>query len=312
MKSFLLVISLILAASTHSQITIGFEEQALDSESFINDSGTEGLFSFSQAEFPNDYNADWDSFTHWSISNMTDTETAGFGNQFSAITGGGDDSENFGVCFSPSGSFIKFSETVMLENVSITNGTYPFLSMLNGDSFAKRFGGETGDDPDFFRLTVKSFLNGEVSQDSLVVSLADYTFEDNTQDFILDTWLTVDLSSFGLSDSLWFELSSTDNGDFGMNTPAYFCLDNLAYTRTNSISESESQFHTFPNPVVDVLNISEKLEQVLIYDMRGALIQSLSKDELSQQISLATLEKGIYTFQFFLNDYVISRKIVKE
>ena len=26
---------------------------------------------------------------------------------------------------------------------------------------------------------------------------------------------------------LGFELSSTDNGDYGMNTPAYFCFDNF-------------------------------------------------------------------------------------
>jgi len=312
MKSILFVFSLTVAFTSFSQTTITFEQQALDAESFINDAGTEGMFTFSQAEFPNDYNAEWDSFTHWAISNMTDSETAGFGNQFSAISGSGEDSENYGVCFSPSGSFIKFSQAVLLEDISVTNGTYPYLSMLNGDQFAKQFGGETGNDPDYFRLTIKSYYDGVISTDSVVVALADFTFEDNTEDYILNTWQNVDLSGFGLSDSLFFSLSSTDIGDFGMNTPAYFCLDNLSYSTEISVSETESNFSVYPNPVVDMLHVSENVDQVLIYDMRGALIMSIKEDELAQEISLSSLAKGIYNFQFFLNDTIISRKIVNE
>ena len=44
---------------------------------------------------------------------------------------------------------------------------------------------------------------------------------------ILKDWTYCDLSSLGEVTKLTFALSSTDNGDYGMNTPAYFCIDEL-------------------------------------------------------------------------------------
>jgi hypothetical protein len=57
--------------------------------------------------------------------------------------------------------------------------------------------------------------------------LADFRFADNSQDYILDSWGFVDLSALGTVDFLEFDLSSSDNGAFGMNTPGYFALDNF-------------------------------------------------------------------------------------
>ena len=37
----------------------------------------------------------------------------------------------------------------------------------------------------------------------------------------------MDLGSLGRVDSLMFALESTDVGEWGMNTPAFFCIDNL-------------------------------------------------------------------------------------
>ena len=44
---------------------------------------------------------------------------------------------------------------------------------------------------------------------------------------ILNTWKKVDLSELGYVTSIGFSVSSTDTGDWGMNTPAYFCIDKL-------------------------------------------------------------------------------------
>ena len=40
-------------------------------------------------------------------------------------------------------------------SVQLTNTTYTALSMLNGDSFSKKFGGSTGNDPDYLRLIIQ-------------------------------------------------------------------------------------------------------------------------------------------------------------
>jgi hypothetical protein len=99
--------------------------------------------------------------------------------------------------------------------------------MSNGDSFSKRFGGTSGNDPDFFRLTVEGLVGGNPVSPVVEFFLADYRFADNSQDYIVDEWTWVDLSSLGEVDGLRFSLDSTDNGSFGMNTPAYFAVDNM-------------------------------------------------------------------------------------
>ena len=57
--------------------------------------------------------------------------------------------------------------------------------------------------------------------------LADYRFADNSKDYIVENWEYVDLSSLGVVKSLEFSLNSSDAGVFGMNTPAYFAMDDL-------------------------------------------------------------------------------------
>ena len=91
---------------------------------------------------------------------------------------------------------------------------------------AKQFGGVDGTDPDYFKLLVWG-RKGRSSTDTLDFYLADYRDDDSEKDFIIETWQWVDLSSLGKVDSLIFGLESSDMGDWGMNTPAYFCLDDL-------------------------------------------------------------------------------------
>ena len=61
--------------------------------------------------------------------------------------------------------------------------------------------------------------------------LADFRFGDNSQDYIIDAWTAVNLSSLGQVKTLEFSVSSSDTGDFGINTPTYFAIDNIAIDR---------------------------------------------------------------------------------
>ena len=94
---------------------------------------------------------------------------------------------------------------------------------------AKKFGGASGDDADFFKLTITGF-NGAAETGSVDFYLADYRFGDNSLDYIVSNWTYVDLSSLGTVNSLKFSLASSDSGTFGINTPAYFAMDNLSVT----------------------------------------------------------------------------------
>ena len=57
--------------------------------------------------------------------------------------------------------------------------------------------------------------------------LADFRFDDNSEDYIIDAWTAVDLSSLGQVKTVEFSVSSSDTGDF-INTPTYFAIDNIA------------------------------------------------------------------------------------
>ncbi len=177
-----------------------------------------------------DWGGGFSSWSGWSYSSHTDTTTPGFGNQYSAITGAGFHSDNYGVAFIDSfggdHAGIGFSGGASVLGAYFTNTTYAALSMANGDSFAKKFGGASGNDADWFKLTITG-LDGGSATGSIDYYLADYRFSDNSQDYIVDTWNWVDLSALGVVTGLEFALSSSDNGAFGMNTPAYFALDSL-------------------------------------------------------------------------------------
>ena len=44
---------------------------------------------------------------------------------------------------------------------------------------------------------------------------------------IVNTWEWFDWSYIEDADHIEFEMSSTDNNDYGMATPSYFCLDGI-------------------------------------------------------------------------------------
>ncbi len=206
-----------------------FEDLTLDPESFWNGSDGSGGFVSAAVRFRNNYNPDWFSWSGFAYSNRTDMITPGWMNQYSAITGSGfDTSGNYAVGYPYAASVLSFTENKAhaVEGLFVTNSTTAALSMASGDDFAKKFGGEDGSDPDYFRLDIWGLKEG-VPTDTIGFYLADFRSEDEAADYIIKTWQWVDLSALGKVDSLMFALASSDMGDWGMNTPGYFCLDNL-------------------------------------------------------------------------------------
>lgn len=169
----------------------------------------------------------------WSYSNVNDTTTAGFTNQWAAYSGtdvSGDGNYALASAFDPNGAWINLPAARQIRSLFVTNATYPALSMRDGDAFAKKFGGDTGDDPDFFKVTFTGFTGsnatgGTTGQQEFY--LADYRFSDNALDYIVDQWVQLDLSGLGAARSIGIALASSDNGPFGMNTPAYVAIDQI-------------------------------------------------------------------------------------
>ncbi len=171
----------------------------------------------------------------WSYSNVNNSTTAGFTNQWAAYPGtgvGGSGNYAIGTTSSPNGAFFNLPIGQAVNSLSVANTTYAALSMLNGDQFAKKFGGVTGNDPDFLRVTFTGFgaanaMGGATG--SVDFLLADYRFSNNAFDYVVNNWQLVDLTSLGSARSIGIGIDGSDIGSFGLNTPAYVAIDNLSF-----------------------------------------------------------------------------------
>ena len=181
-------------------------------------------------KMPASVNSDWGSWSGIAISQFNDTITEGYANQLSVYyknassgNGGYNDSKTFAVVFEGEMSFDDGETECTFDYFWVNNCTYAALSMKNGDSFTKKF--ETGD---WFKLIINAFdKNNNPTGQPVEFYLAD--FRTSTSAGIIKEWTKVDLTPLGTNvHTVKFGLESTDVGDWGMNTPAYFCFDNLS------------------------------------------------------------------------------------
>ena len=248
--STLLAMGVAWNAASAVTLNFDFESLPLESADYYNGSDLAGGFASFGVEFNNLYtNFGGDCcWNGWAYSRTTDTTTPGPSNEYSAFAGSGAlGSPQYGIAFSGLDSggglipLITLPTGAEPTSVKVTNTTYTALSMKNGDGFAKKFGGPSGNDPDWFLLRVegRNAANAVVGQ--VEHYLADYRFNDPLDDTILDTWHELDLTPLaGLGvKRLAFRLSSSDNSIFGMNTPAYVAVDNL----TLEVASKQADFN---------------------------------------------------------------------
>jgi hypothetical protein len=217
-----------------------FDDLGLAPNSYWNGSNLSGGFLDGDAYFTNSYDTTyffWSGFAYSNVPVNVDTITTAatdYSYQYSnAASSGVFGSSAFGICYvgTPTLKLKGFAPGHQVFGMYVTNSAYDYLSMKYGDSFAKKFGGVTGMDSDWFRLTVTGWYQGNPIADSVNFYLADFRSPDTTQHYILKTWEFVNLLPLGNVDSLTFILNSSDTaGGFGMNTPAYFALDNFMTT----------------------------------------------------------------------------------
>jgi hypothetical protein len=216
---------LLTAAATAQAAIIDFDDNVLAPDSYF-DPQANVTWESGDANFNHGWNDTfsccWSGFTY---SNQTDTTTAGFLNDRSAITGDGVGAgqDNYAIGYTGNNdAFLSFDSAQTVLGGYFTNATYAYLAMAYGDD-----GNETPfvkgpfTDGDFFTLTITGLASSGEALGSLDFMLADGSN-------VLDTWTWFDTSSLGEVYGLEFSLSSSDSGQFGMNTPAYFAMDSLS------------------------------------------------------------------------------------
>lgn len=190
-----------------------------------------GEFQFSHQGFKSEFG---DYFYGFCPTKSNDTKAAEnlMDNQWSAITGEsvimtgnpymvaywneyGDKTEG-GIENGTPSCAISCVTPINPIGVYVTNSTYAYYAMKNGTKFNSKFGAN-----DYFRLHIYGQLRG-LTTGSVTVDLAKGTD-------ILDKWYGVSLLQLGKVDTIYFTLESSDTGEYGMNTPAYFCLDGFTF-----------------------------------------------------------------------------------
>ena len=338
LKSLLIAIAVILASTAGAQQVATFEDLTLAPNSYWDGSKTkktstlnaDTTFLSGDAIFFNRFNYSFPTFPYWqkgwAYSNQKDMVTPG--KMFNSFTGSGYNSDNYAIG--------KDSAVIVLgpnakgskvKGMFVTNGTYAGLSMLKGDGIAKKFGDTTGTNsglpqgsfPDWFKLTVRGYLNGVATNNAVDFFLADYRPTDNSKDYIVNTWEWIDLLALGNVDSVLFSLSSTDNDPvYGMNTPAFYCIDNFTIENANGIDDLQKELvKVYPNPASDYLTIdlnalgNNQLSTVEIVDVAGKKIESRSINTAYTRVPVADYRAGIYFISIKNMNTIINTKFIK-
>ena len=224
-----------------------FENLELAEESFWN--GTDGTASFVSGGFlfENGYQ-DYDGYPYcygFYYTNRTATTYGGYAptDQYNSAVGhGAEESSNYATynlnLFDNPKGVIVLGEAQVISGCYLTNNAYAYLSMKNGENGTKKFA-----QGDWFKLTITGTGADGETTGSVDFYLADLRSENEAEQYILDEWKWCDLTPLGKVQRLDFTMSSTDNGNWGMNTPAYFCMDNLGGEKpvTTSIKTAVAQ-----------------------------------------------------------------------
>jgi len=278
---YVLAASLFFGTVANAQFVVDFEINPLAPESYDNGSTGSGDFYYGNLLFNNDYDTSfggiWNGFA---ISNMTDVTTPGPVNQYSSYAGSGAGNSNqYAIAY--------YDPTIVgnaaaIDSFRITNTTFAALSMRDGDLFGKQFGsiynadglvdGTNGED--FFRVWIIAKSAFSNLEDSLEFYLADYRFADSAMDYILDEWVTIDLTNFAfITGSVRFRLESSDNAPWGMNTPAYFAVDDVYWQALEGLDElNKLSVSTYPNPIVNELIVAGEVGQLTVSTIQGKVI----------------------------------------
>lgn len=291
MKAILSTCLFAFSLGLHAQFVADLEHISLPGDSHIDGSAGDSVITDEGFLFPIIWDDAWGYWAGgWAASNKSDSSRRGQSGLFQSITESGYSSSNYLVGQQGSEIGVMPSAKTPLKGVYITNTSFTYHSMKEGDQFAKKFGGISGNDPDYLVLHIVAKENGSWKTDTVHFFLADYRNADPLKDYAVDVWTWVDLSKLGTADTLRFFLESSDTGEFGMNTPGFFAIDALSRNWPVSVQTIEnSRLSLYPNPASSFVYLEEATDWIL-YDVKGHELKHGS----GSNIDIRELETGMY------------------
>lgn len=196
--------------------------------------------SFSHSATVGEWGSYWSGFCASRVSDVDDytAEDTWLSHQYASMHGGGvsglstpylvgywnsSEGEN------PENPSLKISLTdggsFTVRSIYVNNTTYAYYAMLNGTAYSKKFGAGDWFKLSFYGVTASGAVTGPV----------DYYLADmrDGKEMLEKDWVMIDLSPLSASSSLkyvYLQMSSSDSGQWGMNTPAYVAIDRIVLT----------------------------------------------------------------------------------
>jgi len=166
------------------------------------------------------------NYTYWSgfaYSNVVDTTDSSFTNQYASKPGGGfgGPGTTYAIAYG-NGAAIDLPMPATVSGLQIANTTYAFgvMAFPDPNNFSTPLG------PNGWFATTATGKLGTTTTGSATFFLAD--LRGASPPGILATWAWFDLASLGTVDRIEFSFDGSDrHPTFGLNTPAYFAMDNL-------------------------------------------------------------------------------------
>ena len=228
------ILALVAVAGSAAAVVVDFEGLTVPPSGFFN--GNPGTLSPGQSvstpwtaggvAFSNTFGIDsfggfdyeyWSGFAYSDVVNTTD---AAFTNQYASYPGGGFGSSTYAVAYSRD-AVVTLPVAATVAGFRIANTTYAALTMKNGDLYGFSAPLPTGG---WFATTATGRL-GVTTTGTATFYLAD--LRGATPPGVLSSWSWFDLTSLGTVDRIEFSFDGSDKGSFGLNTPAYFAMDDL-------------------------------------------------------------------------------------
>lgn len=137
---------------------------------------------------------------------------------------------------------------------------------------------------------------------------------------IVAEWKYMDLTSLGECHKVIFSLSSNDDSGWGINVPAYFCIDAFTYygEANNSALRNEStkeiSVRVYPNPANEKANINIKglnsEAQIIVSDMQGRIVWSDETFENNYELNTSNMQAGVYFIKITSENIVKTQKLI--
>ena len=281
-KSLLLSLALVMAVFAFAQNPATFEEVQLGSNGIWQPPYGSNEMSSGGWLFTNfTENGYWGGFT---ASNRTDLSQTGLDAQYTAAAGCGyDGSTQYAVAYTMGVQTEVYATDGQLHTVTgcyVTNNLWTYQDILQGGYGEQPYGGLTGNEPDWFKVTATGKNASGQTVGTLDFYLADYRFANNEEDYVLDTWEWFDLSPLGNVATISFSLSSSRGSGYNMITPAYFCMDNF-----NGGGVAPDLPPYIVNPVQDV--VFNEYPQTIQVNLNGVATDPDDPDELIEYAMLS-------------------------